>query len=215
MQQKYPNLTSLNLEIPKDIREQLNSIESDVIQLINHKNNKIEQYTINYIDINKSIIKEISDFSIVYTDDDDDKISYHKFIAYCDFKNIPKKITNTIVNDLSIINYKQNPTNIFKLKFINSEEFDISFGNMHNNPHNNINNFNDKNDIDKLVLTMRKKLIIEDTDNDIDIDNTDNDIDNIDNDIDNIDSDVDFSFDNGICKNPDNCVDNSIDFNLT
>lgn len=151
IQKKHPGLV---FEVPREVINQLNSIESDVKELNEHKNIK-DDYTINYIDKNKSIIKEIPNFGIIYTNDNKNKISYKKFVAYCDFKNIPKKITNTIVNDLSIIKYKQNPTNIFKLKFINNDEFDF---------------IDKKDDFEITSQSKLKKLIIEESDSELELD---------------------------------------------
>ncbi len=139
MEKKYP---SLKLDIPKEIKDQISSIEADVKKLDENKNSKSD-YTINLIDKNKSIIKELPNFGIIYTDNNKHKINYKKFMAYCDFKNIPRKTSNLIVNDLSIIKYKQNPTNIFKLKFINNDEFDFE-----DNEDEITSDFN-KNPIDK------------------------------------------------------------------
>lgn len=122
IKKKYPKL---KVDIPKEVKEQICSIESDVKDLLDYKKGA-EQYTINLIEKDKSIIKEINNFGIIYTDNIQDKISYKKFIAYCDFKNIPKRISNFIVSELSIVKYKVNPSNIFRLKFVNNDEFDFN-----------------------------------------------------------------------------------------
>ncbi len=112
---KKNNLLKFNIE---SLKSQMMSIGKDACEIEEYESKKKSNvYTIIY-ERNKSIIKEIGDFGVIYTRNRDDHVNRLDFIAYCKQNNVPIRTIKTIIADLC---YSPDQENVPMIKFIDNE----------------------------------------------------------------------------------------------
>lgn len=135
VQNIFTNNIGVSLKSSKKVMDYIDTINKNYTELncLLGKTNKKKVLSPNTKEKNKSIIKELDNFGINFTGDNEDVITYEDFKAYCDTKNITPSLINNLIKLLNDDN-SSNSDFVERVIFTDQElstnkldNFDISY----------------------------------------------------------------------------------------